>query len=191
MVVVDETEIRNVRVVRPKKHADERGWLAEVWQREAFRNIGIDDDWIQDNHSRTELRWTIRGLHFQRPPYVQAKLVRVLRGAIMDVAVDLRAGSQSFGRHVALTLNAERLQLLYVPPGFAHGFLTLTDNVEILYKADRPYSPAHEGGIHWADPTLNIAWPLPAGTTPVISQRDASLPQLAEVAPISGGEQSR
>jgi dTDP-4-dehydrorhamnose 3,5-epimerase len=141
---------------------------------------GLDLDFVQDNHSRSAGRGTLRGLHFQSPPYAQSKLVRVLRGAILDVAVDIRHGSPSFGRHVTVELTADSWQQLLVPKGFAHGFVTLLPDTEVFYKVDAYYAAQHDMGVLWNDPDLAIAWPM-RGDEVVLSDKDRAQPRFADL----------
>jgi dTDP-4-dehydrorhamnose 3,5-epimerase len=176
------TAIQDVKLVRPRAFPDERGWFAEVFNRGALADSGLPHDFIQENQAFSPMAGTLRGLHWQAPPFAQSKLVRVARGAALDVAVDLRPGSLTFGRHVAVELSAEnRLQLL-VPKGFAHGFVTLVPATDVVYKVDAAYAPDHERGIHYADPDLAIAWPDPPGVH-LVSARDRALPSLRELPP--------
>lgn len=165
----------------PARFGDARGWFTESYSKRRFAELGIDDDFVQDNHSFSATKGTLRGLHFQTPPHVQGKLVRCLAGAIWDVAVDLRAGSPTYGKWVAAELTAAGGEQLYVPGGFAHGFLTLTDNVEVAYKASGYYAPECDGGVAWNDPEIGIDWPL-VGTDPVLSDKDKTLPMLRDFA---------
>jgi dTDP-4-dehydrorhamnose 3,5-epimerase len=174
------TAIPAVVVVEPKVFGDERGFFLESYQRSAFAASGITVDFRQDNHSRSALRGTLRGLHFQRAPQAQGKLVRVLRGSVFDVAVDVRSGSPTYGRWVAETLDSRSHRMLWVPEGFAHGFQTLEDGTEVAYKTTSEYSLAHEGCIRWDDPALAIPWPV---RDPILNQRDASAPPLAAADP--------
>lgn len=167
----------------PQRHGDERGFFAETWQRQRFAAHGIDVAWVQDNQSLSAAPYVLRGLHFQRAPVAQAKLIRVLSGAVFDVAVDVRPGSQSFGRWVCCRLSAEAFNQLYVPVGFAHGFLTLEANTSVLYKVSAPYSPDCERSVVWNDPAIGIAWPMKEGQRPVLSAKDAAAPSLAAVMP--------
>jgi dTDP-4-dehydrorhamnose 3,5-epimerase len=167
-----------VRIV-PKRFADARGWFAETYQRDRFQAAGVDADFVQDNHSYSAPAFTLRGVHFQTPPHAQAKLVRCLRGRIWDVAVDLRAGSPTYGQWLSAELTAERGEQLYVPAGFGHGFLTLEPDCEVAYKTSAFYAPASDSGIAWDDPDLAIAWPL-AGEAPQLSDKDARLPALKD-----------
>lgn len=171
-----------VREIMPQRFGDARGFFAETWQRDRFRAHGIGEDWVQDNQSLSAEDHVLRGLHFQRAPMAQAKLVRVLRGAVFDVAADIRPGSASFGRWVSCVLSADAFNQLYVPAGFAHGFLTLTPGTEVLYKVSAPYAPDCEGAIAWDDPALAIAWPLKDGAKPLLSVKDAAAPTLEAVA---------
>ncbi len=167
-----------VILVRPKKFGDARGYFMETWSAEAFAAAGIGAVFVQDNQSLSGTRGVVRGLHFQAPPVPQAKLVRVLKGSIFDVAVDLRQGSPSYGRWCGATLTAEGAEQLFVPHGFAHGFCTLEPGTEVAYKVDGPYAPECEGGLAWNDPALAIDWPIAAGEAQ-LSGRDAALPGFA------------
>ena len=171
--------IDGLKLIKPHRISDSRGYFAEIWNRPVFVDAGIDVDFVQDNASFSRKKGTVRGLHFQKPPMVQAKLVRVLRGSILDVAVDLRRASPTFGRHVAATLTAAEGDQLYIPAGFAHGFCTLEADTEVAYKISGLYSPEHDSGIAWNDPNLAIDWPLD-GLDPTLSDRDRTLPRLAE-----------
>lgn len=168
---VERTAIAGVLILRPAKISDDRGFFSESFKRAALQPFGVDADWLQENHVYSARRGTVRGLHFQRPPFAQAKLVRAVRGAVLDVAVDLRNGSPSYGQHVAVELSAENWTQLYVPPGFAHGYCTLTADAEVLYKVSAGHAPADECGLAWDDPDLAIAWPISAGEA-VLSPRD-------------------
>ena len=175
----EETAIPAVKVVTAKKHGDARGFFSEVYSRAAWEKAGLSYTFVQDNHSYSAARGVLRGLHFQIPPFAQAKLVRVTRGRILDVAVDIRRSSPTFGRHVAIELSAENWRQLLVPIGFAHGFITLEPEVEVLYKTTAPYSAAHDRGVAWDDPAIGIAWPAPAGG-PILSDKDRQWPRLAD-----------
>jgi dTDP-4-dehydrorhamnose 3,5-epimerase len=161
-----------------RRFADPRGVFVETYNRRDFTSIGIADDFVQDNQSLSTHPGTVRGLHFQRHPHAQAKLVRVLRGRVLDVAVDLRAGSPTFGRHVAAELSAENGRMLYVPVGFAHGFVTREPMTEVAYKVTALYAPDCDGGVFWADPDLGIEWGV-APEAAVVSDKDRHLPTLA------------
>lgn len=174
------TALDEVKLLRVVWHGDDRGDFAEVFNRRDFAAAGLPHDFVQDNQSLSHLAGTLRGLHWQRPPMAQAKLVRVVRGAVLDVAVDLRRGSAAYGRHVMVELSAaNRLQLL-VPKGFAHGFLTLEPSTEVLYKVDAAYAADTEGGVHWADPDLALPWPRQPAVT-AISSKDNALPRLRDI----------
>jgi dTDP-4-dehydrorhamnose 3,5-epimerase len=174
------TEIAEIKEIRPVRHHDPRGFFAEIFREALLRDNGIDVPFVQENHSLSVERGVVRGLHFQIPPEAQAKLVRVTAGAILDVAVDIRRGSPSYGRHVAVVLSAEDGNQLFVPEGFAHGFCTLEPNTEIVYKVSRYYSPAHDSGLAWNDPELAIDWPVSGGAA-LLSDKDRRTPLLAEL----------
>lgn len=184
MQVID-TLIPAVKLVRPARHADHRGFFSETFSRRALAQAGIDRDWVQDNHSLSRVCGTVRGLHFQVPPHAQAKLVRVVRGAVLDVAVDLRHGAPSFGRHVAMVLDAASGAQLFIPEGFAHGFCTLEPETEIAYKVSAYYEPSHDRALCWDDPALAIDWPDGADPA-LLSARDRVAPLLHEIAPWPG-----
>ena len=169
--------------IAPGKFGDARGFFAEAWQRQRFHEAGITQDWMQDNHSFSAEPYILRGLHFQLAPHAQDKLVRVLRGSIFDVAVDIRPGSPSFGKWLSRVISAAAFNQILVPKGFAHGFLTLEPNVEVLYKVSAPYAPECDRSIAWNDPALAIAWPLEAGQQPILSAKDATAAPLAALSP--------
>jgi dTDP-4-dehydrorhamnose 3,5-epimerase len=170
--------IPDVKLLKPRRICDARGFFAETFSRRRLAEAGLIADFVQDNHSLSTRRGTVRGLHFQREPFAQAKIVRVVRGAIFDVILDIRPRSPSFGAHVAIELTAESGQQLYIPEGFAHGFCTLAPDTEVAYKISRDYAPDHEGGILWNDPALGIAWPVrPDEAT--LSERDRRWPSFA------------
>jgi len=175
---VENTPLEAVLLVVPRRFADDRGYFCETYNRDAFEQIGIGRKFIQDNQSFSRHTATVRGLHFQIPPFAQAKLIRVLHGAIFDVAVDIRCGSDTFGRSYGALLNAENGRQLFVPEGFAHGFCTLEPNTEVLYKVNAPHSREHERGLKWNDPALGIAWPIEESAA-IILDRDRDLPPLA------------
>lgn len=177
---IEATAIPDVRIITPRKFGDHRGFFSEVYNRRAFAEIGVDLDFVQDNHSLSAAVGTLRGLHFQSHPFAQDKLVRVTRGAIYDVAVDIRRASPTYGRHVAVELSAENWRQLLVPVGFAHGFCTLTPDTEVVYKVTGYYSGANDHGLAWDDPALEIDWPLPPGGA-VLSDKDLRHPRLAEL----------
>jgi len=176
-LVVEPLPIAGVLLVRPRFFTDARGHFAETYRRDGLAAAGLSAEFAQENQSRSIQVATVRGLHFQRPPAAQAKLVRVLRGSIFDVAVDLRRDSPSYGKWVGATLTAAGGEQLFIPRGFAHGFCTLEPDVEVNYKCDAYYAPTTEGGLHFADPDLAIAWPLRG--EPVLSEKDAALPPFA------------
>lgn len=177
-----ETSLPGVRIVKPTRFGDARGYFIETYSRQAFRELGIDAEFVQDNQSLSEMPGTLRGLHFQRPPFAQAKLVRVLRGAIFDVAVDLRHGSPHYARWYGTTLTADGDEQLFVPRGFAHGFVTLEPGVIVAYKVDAPYSAASDGGIAWNDPTIGVDWPWRAEDV-TLSAKDRQHPLLGSIEP--------
>ena len=172
--------LSGVRLIRAKRYLDRRGYFAEAYVRRDFADVGIPQEFVQDNQSCSSARGTVRGLHFQIPPFAQAKLVRVLRGRILDVVVDLRRASPSYGRHLSVELGADSGDQLYVPAGFAHGFCTLVADTEVLYKVDAVYSAEHDRGVNWADPALGIAWPVSEADA-VLSPKDAALPALRDL----------
>ena len=177
---IRDLSISEVKVLRPKKHGDSRGFLSEVYNKKALAEAGIEINFVQDNHSYSAQKGTVRGLHFQTPPYAQDKLVRVVRGAVFDVAVDLRQGSASYGRHASVVLSAEAWNQVLIPIGFAHGFMTLEPDTEVLYKVSSFYSPECDKGLLWNDPALGIQWPLPAEEA-VLSDKDLRHPKLSEL----------
>jgi dTDP-4-dehydrorhamnose 3,5-epimerase len=179
MTTITPLAIPEVLLITPKRHGDERGWFAETWSRRALAEAGVDADFVQDNQAFNAKKGTLRGLHFQTAPHPQAKLVRVLKGAILDVAVDVRLASPTYGRYVSAELTAEGGEQLFVPRGFAHGYCTLTDDCELFYKVDGPYAPQTEGGVAWDDPDLGILWPLDGD--PVLSDKDKVLPKLRDL----------
>jgi len=168
-------------LLRPARITDSRGYFMETYQAKEFSRVGISAEFVQDNQAGSVQAGTIRGLHFQKAPHAQAKLVRVLSGAIFDVAVDVRQGSPTFGQWVGVQLDAEAGEQILVPRGFAHGYCTLADRTTVAYKCDNLYCREAEGGIHYADPTLAIAWPVPPENA-IVSDKDRALPRLAEIA---------
>jgi len=173
-----ETTVKDVYILEPKVFGDHRGWFMETWSKREMEAAGFYYDFVQDNHAYSTKKGTIRGLHFQKGEASQAKLVRCVRGAILDVAVDIRKSSPTFGKWVATELSAENKRMLLVPRGFAHGYATLTDEVDFLYKVDNAYCPQAERGIRWNDPKLNIEWGI---ENPVLLDRDANAPLLADM----------
>jgi dTDP-4-dehydrorhamnose 3,5-epimerase len=178
-MLVEETAIPAVKIVTPTKHGDARGFFSEVYNLAAFEKAGLPLTFVQDNHSYSAANGVLRGLHFQTPPFAQDKLVRVARGAILDVAIDIRRSSPTFGKHVAVELSAENWRQLLIPIGFAHAFITLMPDVEVLYKTTAPYSAAHDRGIAWDDPAIGIVWPSPPGGL-VLSDKDRKWPRLTD-----------
>lgn len=175
---VDETPIPGVLVLTPRRFGDARGWFSEVYNRDALAKAGIDTVFVQDNHSFSAAKGTLRGLHFQRPPHAQAKLVRCGRGVIFDVAVDARTGSPTFGQWYGTELSAENGRQLLVPVGCLHGFVTRTADCEVLYKCSDVYAPDCDGGIRWDDPDIGIDWGLTGG--PVLSDKDRAAPLMRD-----------
>ena len=167
-------------LITPKRFGDARGFFSETYSKRSFTEIGIDLDFVQDNHSFSADAGTVRGLHFQAPPFVQDKLVRVTRGRALDVAVDIRRSSQTYGQHVAVELSAENWHQFLIPKGFAHAYCTLEPDTELLYKVTAFYSAGHDRGVRWNDPAIGIAWPQGAGAA--LSARDAALPAFADLA---------
>lgn len=160
---------------------DERGWFAETYNKRKLKVVGLIDDFVQDNHSLSRQAGTLRGLHFQLPPKAQAKLVRCIRGSIFDVAVDIRQSSPTYGKWVGATLSSQNRDQLYVPVGFAHGFVTLEPDTEVVYKVSDFYSPEHDCGCRWDDPAIGIDWPLPMVQQPSLSKKDTIQPRLADI----------
>lgn len=180
MLDVQPTEIPDVKVVTPRRFGDHRGFFSETYNRQRFQEAGIAAEFVQDNHSLSVSVGTIRGLHFQSPPFAQAKLVRVVRGRVLDVAVDIRRSSPTYGRHVTIELSAGNGRQLWIPVGFAHGFCTLEPDTEIEYKVTSYYSAAHDHGLAFDDPALGIEWPVPADRA-VLSEKDTRQPRLADL----------
>ncbi len=177
MITVEPLEIAGVLLVRPKKFGDARGYFLESYHARAYAEAGIGTTFVQDNQSLSAKPGTIRGLHFQVPPEPQAKLVRVLKGSIFDVAVDLRRGSETYGKWCAATLTGEGAEQLFIPRGFAHGFCTLEQDTEVAYKVDGFYAPACDAGLRWDDPAIGIVWPIgPAGA--MLSDKDGKWPDF-------------
>jgi dTDP-4-dehydrorhamnose 3,5-epimerase len=168
------------QLIQTKRFADERGWFAETYNSTRLSALGINDVFVQDNHAKSGPVGVLRGLHFQRPPFAQAKLVRCVRGRIWDVAVDIRASSPTYGRWTGAELSEDNGLQLYVPVGFAHGYVTLDADSEVEYKVSARYAPDCEGGVLWNDPDLAISWPLPPGG-PLLSDKDLKLPSLADL----------
>ena len=172
-----ETALHGVYIVEPQVFGDNRGFFMESWSSRSFEAAGLHYDFVQDNHSLSTVKGTLRGIHFQRGENAQAKLVRCVRGGVLDVAVDLRSGSPFYKKWVAVELTGENKRQLLIPRGFGHGFLTLTDEVEFLYKADNPYAPEADGGIRWNDPEIGVDWGI---EDPMLSEKDSKLPFLQD-----------
>ena len=179
MQVID-TEIPTVKRVIPKRHGDDRGWFSEVFRADVLARAGIANTFLQDNQSFSAPKGTVRGLHFQTAPAAQAKLIRVLAGAIVDAAVDLRSDSPTYGRYVSVRLDAEGGEQLFVPAGFAHGFCTLEPNTMVAYKVDAYYSPENDRNLRWNDPAIGIDWPVTEAEA-TVSGKDQTAPLLADL----------
>jgi dTDP-4-dehydrorhamnose 3,5-epimerase len=175
----ENLDLPGVVIISARRFGDARGFFMETYNENDFRQIGIAARFVQDNHSMSAERGTVRGLHFQTPPHAQDKLLRVIRGSVLDVVVDLRKDSSSYGRHIAIELSAENGKQIFVPKGFAHGFCTLEENTEVLYKVSDFYNPQAEAGLLWNDPRLNIPWPTFAGSK--LSDKDKTYPVLADL----------
>ena len=179
---IEQTRLPGVAILTPRRFGDNRGFFAETWNRARMEEAGIDLDFVQDNHSVSAQAGTLRGLHYQSPPHAQAKLVRCGRGALYDVAVDIRHGSPTFGHWVGVDLTAENGRQLLIPAGFLHGFVTRVPDTEIVYKCSDYYAPECDGAVRWDDPGIGIDWAL-GETDPILSDKDAAAPTLAETAP--------
>ena len=176
---VTPAALPEVLLIEPKVFGDERGFFAETWNQRAFdAAVGRETRFVQDNHSRSR-QGVLRGLHYQRPPHAQGKLVRVVAGSVFDVAVDVRRESPNFGRWVGFELSAANQRQMWIPPGFAHGFLVLSDSADFLYKTTDYYAPASEGCVRWDDPAIGVDWPLPTGA-PTLAAKDQTAPLLAQ-----------
>lgn len=169
-------EIPEVILIEPTVFSDERGFFIETYKSSEFKKNGIDYDFVQDNHSKSK-RGVLRGLHYQLKPMEQGKLVRCIKGRIWDVAVDIRKGSPTYSKWVAVELSEDNKKMFWIPPGFLHGFVALEDNTEIIYKVTKEYSKEHDRGIFWNDPEINIKWPI---DNPILSEKDKALPLLKE-----------
>jgi dTDP-4-dehydrorhamnose 3,5-epimerase len=178
----ERQEIPEILLVFPTMHSDIRGFFSETFRADSFAAHGLEAAFVQDNHTYSSKKGVLRGLHFQLPPHAQGKLVRCVRGAIFDVSVDIRVGSPSYGRHVGLILSAENCREVWIPPGFAHGYVTLENNTEVIYKVTDYYAPECDSGIAWDDPALAIDWRLPS-TQIILSDKDRKHPQLYEAIP--------
>jgi dTDP-4-dehydrorhamnose 3,5-epimerase len=176
-----ETEIPDVKILQPNKIGDHRGFFSETFNARLLKEAGLVFEFVQDNHSLSANRGVVRGLHFQLPPFAQDKLVRVVRGGILDVAVDIRRNSPTFGRHITAVITAENWKQILVPIGFAHGFVTLEDNTEVIYKVTNLYSPQHDRGLRWNDPALGIDWGIEEAKA-TLSDKDKRQPLLKDAA---------
>lgn len=175
---VTETDIPGLLVIEPQVFADERGFFLESYNRDRYREVGLSAEFVQDNLSLSK-KGVLRGLHYQAPPFEQGKLVTVLRGSVLDVAVDIRFGSPTFGRHVAVELSVENHKQFWIPAGFAHAFLALEDDTLFAYKCTNLYSKEHDRGVLWNDPDIGIVWPVEA---PLVSEKDQRQPLLKDIA---------
>jgi dTDP-4-dehydrorhamnose 3,5-epimerase len=176
----EDLAISGLKLVTPRKHGDERGFFSETYTQSVWQKAGLNFTFVQDNHSLSRDVGTVRGLHFQTEPFAQDKLIRVLRGRILDVAVDLRRSSVTYGQHVAVELSRENWKQLFIPKGFAHGFVTLEPDTEIAYKVTNFYSPAHDFGLAWDDPDLAIDWGIKTDQA-ILSDKDRRLPRLQDL----------
>ncbi|HEX4096880.1 MAG TPA: dTDP-4-dehydrorhamnose 3,5-epimerase [Caulobacteraceae bacterium] len=183
MAEIRRLALPEVLLIAPVRHGDSRGFFSETYSRRELATAGFDKPFVQDNHSLSGKRGILRGLHFQRPPHAQDKLVRVTRGAVFDVAVDIRKGSSSFGQWVGVELSEENWRQMLIPVGFAHGFVTLTETAEVLYKVTDDYAPECEDGLAWNDPEIGVEWPLPASEI-TTNARDGKWPKLSELEPL-------
>jgi dTDP-4-dehydrorhamnose 3,5-epimerase len=179
---IERLEIADMLLLTPTRLGDSRGFFSETFRADAFAAHGVDATFVQDNHAFSAKKGVLRGLHFQVPPHAQGKLMRCTRGAILDVGVDIRIGSPTYGRHVAVKLSAENWHQVWVPPGLAHGYVTLEDNCEVVYKVTDYYAPDCDRGIAWDDPALGIDWRISADGV-VLSDKDKTHPRLADAAP--------
>lgn len=177
---VRATEIPDVKIIKARKFGDHRGFFSETYNRKALAEAGIQLEFVQDNHSLSVEKGVIRGLHFQTPPFAQDKLVRVVRGAVLDVAVDLRKRSSTFGKHVSAVISVDEWNQILVPKGFAHGFCTLEPDTEVIYKVTAYYSPENDKGLLWNDPDLGIKWPVSADEA-ILSDKDRRQPGFSEL----------
>lgn len=176
---IEKTKLTGVKLLKSIRFDDHRGFFSEIYSRRSYQDIGLDVEFVQDNHSLSTKVGTVRGLHFQLPPMAQVKLVRCGRGAIFDIAVDIRRGSPTYGSWVGYELSAENGAQLYIPEGFAHGYITLKPYSEIIYKCSNYYAPRAEGSVRWNDPKININWPLTGNA--ILSDKDAIAPLLANL----------
>lgn len=181
MMKIEKTKLEGLVILTPDVFGDHRGFFMESWNKEKMEVLGLHYDFVQDNHSKSTVKGTLRGIHFQKADKAQAKLVRCVKGAVLDVAVDLRHSSPTYKQWVAVELSEENKKQLLIPRGFGHGFVTLTDDVEFLYKADNYYTPEADGGIRWNDPEIGVEWGV---EQPILSAKDEKNPLLKDVEPI-------
>ena len=174
---ITKTKLDGVVIIEPDVFGDNRGFFMESWNKEKMAELGLDYDFVQDNHSKSTVKGTLRGIHFQKGDKAQAKLVRCVKGAVLDVAVDLRKNSPTFKQWVGVELSAENKKQLLIPRGFGHGFVTLTNDVEFLYKADNYYAPEDDAGIRWNDPDIGVEWGI---ENPILSEKDKKNPFLKD-----------
>lgn len=174
------TKFKGVWIIKPQVFQDERGFFLESYSQKKFQEQGIEAAFVQDNHSKSVKKGVLRGLHFQNPPYTQAKLMRVIKGSVFDAIVDLRKDSETFGQWEGFTLSADNFDMLFIPKGFAHGFCTLEDNTEFVYKTDEFYAPESESGIVWNDPDLKVKWPFSESEI-IVNDRDKNWPKFRDV----------
>lgn len=179
-ILIEQLEIPDVALISTDRHGDNRGFFSETYNKKEFERAGLYIDFVQDNHTKSLRKGTLRGLHFQIEPFAQAKLVRVAHGSIFDVAVDLRVGSVTYGRHISAIISAENWNQILIPVGFAHGLITLEPNTEVLYKVSSVYSADHDKGLLWNDPALGIQWPVSAAEV-ILSEKDKRQPKLEDL----------
>lgn len=177
---IDTLPLHGALVITPKKHGDDRGFFSETFRTDVLARRGIETPFVQDNQAFSSKRGVVRGLHFQISPHAQGKLIRCIKGAILDVGVDIRRGSPTYGRHVSVELSALNFKQLWLPPGFAHGYCTLEDNCEVLYKVTDYFAPSYDRGVAWDDPALGIDWQVSAPEA-ILSEKDRKQPRLAEL----------
>lgn len=178
---VTKTKLEGVMIIEPKVFGDHRGFFMESWNKQEMENVGLHYNFVQDNHSLSKVKGTLRGIHFQKGDKAQAKLVRCIKGSVLDVVVDLRYDSPTYKKWEAVVLSSDNKKQLLIPRGFGHGFLTLTDDVEFLYKADNYYCPEAEGGILWCDPDIGIDWGV---EKVILSSKDDNNPLLRDIEPV-------
>ncbi len=179
-MLVEQLKLPEVLLLTPKKFSDSRGFFSETYNLKRLAEAGVDLEFVQDNQAFSADQWTLRGLHFQAPPFAQDKLVRVLRGSVLDVAVDIREGSPTYGQHVSVVLSAEAWNQVFVPVGFAHAYLTLEPDTEVFYKVSNYYAPDHDHGLMWNDPDLAIDWGVPPQEV-VLSEKDKRQPSFRDL----------